>query len=339
MTIKQIAQSLGVSTATVSNVIHGHLEKMSPETAKRIQEKLSEYQYIPNMNARILAKGTSEIIGIIYQYRNREKMWALQDPFVSEIIGSLENAIRSRGYFTVLHVAQDIWEAYRVAQTWNVAGLITIGMGPEQGCKLMEISPVPVVFIDCYVEKNAQCSNVITDYRQGMYLMTKYLLSLGHRDILYINDQNLTAGIDTDRLSGHIDALAEEGVSWDEDRYFIISKERKSRLGDYDKLIQHLKNRKDTAWMFVSDYYAVEAMDYMLDHGIMVPDDISITGFDDNILSKTVRPRLTTIHQDISQKGTIAVRALAKLIENGDLEAQTALLPVRLIKGQSTRRI
>lgn len=68
MTIKEIANSLGVSTATVSNVIHGHLVKMSPETAQIIRKKLEQHQYIPNMGARILAKGDSEIVGIITNY-------------------------------------------------------------------------------------------------------------------------------------------------------------------------------------------------------------------------------------------------------------------------------
>ena len=85
MTIKEIANSMGVSTATVSNVIHGHLEKMSPETAQMIRKKLEEYHYIPNMGARMLAKGDSEIVGVITNYPNREEKFALQDPFVSEM--------------------------------------------------------------------------------------------------------------------------------------------------------------------------------------------------------------------------------------------------------------
>ena len=96
MTIKEIANVLRVSTATVSNVIHGHLEKMSPETAQRIREKLEHYQYIPNMCARMLANGDSQIIGIITNYPNREEKFALQDPFVSEMIGALASVTLPR---------------------------------------------------------------------------------------------------------------------------------------------------------------------------------------------------------------------------------------------------
>src|SRR5512143_1431359 len=110
VTIKQIAESLNVSTATVSNVLHGHLQKMSPDVAQRIREKLEEYHYIPNMGARMLAKGDSEIIGVITNYPNREEKLALQDPFVSEMIGSLENEIRSHHFFTLLYAAQNAQE-------------------------------------------------------------------------------------------------------------------------------------------------------------------------------------------------------------------------------------
>ena len=95
MTIKEIAEALNVSTATVSNVIHGHLKKMSPETAEIIRKKLEEYQYIPNMGARMLAQGDSSIIGVITNYPNREEKFALQDPFVSQMVAALENAIRT----------------------------------------------------------------------------------------------------------------------------------------------------------------------------------------------------------------------------------------------------
>ena len=142
MTIKEIANSLNVSTATVSNVIHGHLEKMAPETAQLIRQKLEQYQYIPNMGARMLAKGDSEIVGVITNYPNREEKFALQDPFVSEMIAALENSIRSRGYYTMLHAAQNAAEIHRISQTWNAVGLIVMGLQANQCRELMQAARV-----------------------------------------------------------------------------------------------------------------------------------------------------------------------------------------------------
>lgn len=153
MTIKEIANSLDVSTATVSNVIHGHLEKMSPETAQLVRKKLEQYQYIPNMGARMLAKGDSEIVGVITNYPNREEKFALQDPFVSEMIAALENAIRARGYYTMLRAAQTAAEIHRISQTWNAVGLIVMGLQANQCRELVEATRKPIVFVDCYFDE------------------------------------------------------------------------------------------------------------------------------------------------------------------------------------------
>ena len=339
MTIKQIADTLGVSTATVSNVIHGHLEKMSPETAQSIRDQLEKYQYIPNMGARMLAKGDSEIVGVITNYPNREEKLALQDPFVSEMLGALENAIRSRGYFTMLYAAQNAAEIHRIAQTWNVMGLIIMGLQANQCRELMQVTRKPIVFVDCYFDKGEQYNNIGLDDQEGMYRLTRHLLTLGHTDMLYIGDQPTLWGLDARRLAGHVEALREAGIQWSEERYHSISKDRKRRPEDYDRMIERLSQRRDTVWMFISDYYAVEAMDYLYDHGIRVPEDISITGFDDNILARVIRPRLTTVHQNVTRKADWAVKTLFDVV-SGELEAPFLLtLPTRVIKGQSVRSL
>ena len=203
MTIKEIANSLNVSTATVSNVIHGHLEKMAPETAQLIRQKLEQYQYIPNMGARMLAKGDSEIVGVITNYPNREEKFALQDPFVSEMIAALENSIRSRGYYTMLHAAQNAAEIHRISQTWNAVGLIVMGLQANQCRELMQAARKPVVFVDCYFDDGEQYNNVGLEDERGMQLMTEHLLKLGHRRILFVGDQPTLWGVDARRLRGH----------------------------------------------------------------------------------------------------------------------------------------
>jgi LacI family transcriptional regulator len=339
MTIKEIANALQVSTATVSNVIHGHLEKMSPETAQRIREKLEHYQYIPNMCARMLANGDSQILGIITNYPNREEKFALQDPFVSEMIGALENTIRTSGYYTMLHAAQNAVEIHRIAQTWNADGLIVMGLQANQCRELMKATKKPVVFIDCYFDTGEQYNNIGLDDQGGMYRITKYLLSLGHKDILFIGDQPMLWGVDARRLKGHIEALAKEGIPWADERYAFVSKDRKRRSQDFDRLAQRLERKRDTVWMFISDYYAVDAIDYLLDHGLRVPEDISVTGFDDNILAHTIRPRLTTIHQNVSQKAEMAVKTLLELLGDNLDTPFSLMLSTRLIKGQSVKAL
>lgn len=337
MTIKEIAEALNVSTATVSNVIHGHLEKMSPDTAEMIRKKIEEYQYIPNMGARMLAKGASQIIGVVTNYPNRKEKFALQDPFVSEIIGALENAIRSRGYYMMLRAAQNAPEIHHIAQTWNADGLIVMGLQGNQCRELARVTRKPLVFIDCYFDSGEKYNNVGLADQEGMYKLTKYVLSLGHRSIAFIGDQPELWGVDCQRLKGHKQALEKAGISWDQDNYDYISKDSANREDDFRKLSKRIG--RNTVFMFTSDYYAVEAVNYYTDHGFGIPSDISITGFDDNILSHIVRPRLTTVHQDVTQKADMAVKSIVDLLEGVSSRLVDVRLKPRVIRGCSIKNL
>ncbi|MFH1511775.1 MAG: LacI family DNA-binding transcriptional regulator [Bacillota bacterium] len=335
VTIKEIAESLHVSTATVSNVIHGHLHKMSPDMAQQIREKLEEYHYIPNMGARMLAKGDSEIIGVITNYPNREEKLALQDPFVSELIGALENEIRTHHFFTLLYAAQNAQEINHIAQTWNTQGLIIMGLQADQCRALMRISQRPIVFVDCYFDEGEQYNNVGLDDFQGGYLMADYLIKLGHRRIAYIGDQPFLYGVDAHRLQGHRKALEERGLKWGEQSYLQISKDFKLRKADFERMLSRA-GTMDTAWVFTSDYYAAEAVNFLADHEIKVPQQLTVTGFDDNMLAQMLRPRLTTVHQNVTRKAENAVRMLLELLEGNAEQPLSVRLPVRLVKGSTS---
>ena len=337
MTIKEIANSMGVSTATVSNVIHGHLEKMSPETAQMIRKKLEEYHYIPNMGARMLAKGDSEIVGVITNYPNREEKFALKDPFVSEMIAALENAIRANGYYTMLHAAQTAAEIHRISQTWNAVGLIVMGLQANQCRELMQVTRKPIVLVDCYFDQGERYNNVGLDDEGGMRQMTEHLLKLGHRNMLFVGDQPVLWGVDARRLRGHQQALEAAGLAWQETHYFCASKDRKRRGEDYQRMLEYVRMLGCTVCLFISDYYAVEAIDFLLDQGVRVPEDISITGFDDNILSRVIRPRLTTVHQNVTRKAQTALHVLFDILDKTAKEPVSLVLPTRIIRVSSVK--
>lgn len=185
---------------------------MSPETAQMIRKKLEEYHYIPNMGARMLAKGDSEIVGVITNYPNREEKFALQDPFVSEMIAALENAIRANGYYTMLHAAQTAAEIHRISQTWNAVGLIVMGLQANQCRELMQVTRKPIVFVDCYFDQGERYNNVGLDDEGGMRQVTEHLLKLGHRNMLFVGDQPVLWGVDARRLRGHQQTLEAAGL-------------------------------------------------------------------------------------------------------------------------------
>ena len=302
-----------------------------------IRKKLEEYHYIPNMGARMLAKGDSEIVGVITNYPNREEKFALQDPFVSEMIAALENAIRANGYYTMLHAAQTAAEIHRISQTWNAVGLIVMGLQANQCRELMQVTRKPIVFVDCYFDQGERYNNVGLDDEGGMRQMTEHLLKLGHRNMLFVGDQPVLWGVDARRLRGHQQALEAAGLAWQETHYFCVSKDRKRRGEDYQRMLEYVRMLSCTVCLFISDYYAVEAIDFLLDQGVRVPEDISITGFDDNILSRVIRPRLTTVHQNVTRKAQTALHVLFDILDKTAKEPVSLVLPTRIIRGSSVK--
>ena len=107
--IVDVADALGLSTATVSNVIHGKTQKISDNTIRRVQEKLHEMGYIPNMAATLLAQNNSHIIGIVVNDHTKYEGHVLEDPFVCSAINSLSDEIEKAGYFLMLKRQRISW--------------------------------------------------------------------------------------------------------------------------------------------------------------------------------------------------------------------------------------
>lgn len=168
--------------------------------------------------------------------------------------------------------------------------------------------------------------------------MAEHLIKNGHRRIAYVGDQPVLYGVDAHRLAGHRQTIAHHSIPWGEDSYIQISKDRKIRREDLQKMLRRV-GKKDTAWVFTSDYYAAEAVNFLTDEGVNVPKDISITGFDDNMLAHILRPRLTTIHQNVARKAEHAVKMLLDLLEKKAESPLCVTLPVRLIKGETVRNL
>ncbi len=336
MTIREISEELGLSTATVSNVIHGHLEKMSPETAQTIREKLEQYQYVPNMGARMLANGGSNIIGVIFCYPIREDKSAFQDSFVAEMLGSLENEIRTHGYFMMPYVARNAEEICRVAQTWNTGGLVVWGIMPEECRKLNESIDKPLVFVDCYFESEKPFSNVGSDDFKGGYLMAEHMLKIGHKRIAYLCDAEVPVGVDLHRLNGHKAAMKKAGVLWDDSLFIPLRQNRREQRLRANDIARRIKEKDLTALCFASDYYAVIVMDMLKELGIVIPDDCAVGGYDDAMIASLVRPQLTTIHQNVTEKARTAATMVLKQIEKPKTTCQTKRQNVYLVKRESS---
>lgn len=337
ITIKDMAQMLGVSTTTVSNVIHGKEGEVSPATVKRVQELIEKYEYIPNINARNLANNRSKMIGLVMKASQNKYENFIKDPFGGELTGVIESCVHRMGYYTMLYISDNIHEIINSVSSWNMDGLLLMGISTADLKELQKKIHKPMVFIDSYFAEGADgYVNIGIQDFYGMRIVTEYVISQGHRRIAFVADN--CEGTDRQRFMGYREALKEAGIPYKEQDFIMLHPDL-----DHDaaKTFSEVYRRYSdyTALVVASDWYAVQIINELQDRGVKVPEDISVTGFDDNNYSKIIRPKLTTVRQDVSQKGAAAVECLVKLIEGEKAEDHKTALPVSLIIRDSVKNI
>lgn len=336
ITIKKMAEMLDTSTTTVSNVIHGKTSEVSPAMIEKVKRLLEEYDYVPNINARNLARNKSRMIGLAVSASQEKYGNFIKDPFAGEFTGAIESSIRERGYFTMLYISDNIPEIINAVASWNMEGLILFGFQKEDGILIKKKVKKPMVFVDSYFEDSIfDYANVGIEDRKGCCEITRYLIKKGHRKIAFLADNCM--GGDLERLKGFKDALLEAGISYEEEKFIMLEPNGRDLSRTLAKVYR--RSREFTAFVCASDYYAVYILNYLKDHGVRIPEDLSIVGFDDNNYSRIVRPALTTVHQDVTEKSRIAVEKLFHIIkEEPDCDKHTRL-PVYVVERDSVKDI
>ena len=335
-TIKEIADMLGVSTATVSNVINGKTKKVSKKNIERIEKVLKETKYVKRMDKNALINGKPLIIGVVIHTCKSYENTLLSDPFYGQLVGVLEREIRKAGYYMMLYASESIEEIYQMVMTWNIAGLVAITFTHTEYNKLAALIKRPIVAVDLYNILDDNFYNVGTQDKQGGYLMTKYLLDLGYSDILVIGNRNV--GVDYTRWQGYEEAIKKaEGSRLKAYPMIIASDVYEKRQKQLEELAEFADKNKRTALFFLADILAVEGINYLGRKGVKAPDDIGIAGYDDNQYSSISHPKLTTINQDITRKAKKTFEMLLDLLNEKETGTHNLLLPVRLVIRNSVK--
>lgn len=330
VTIKDIAEELGLSTATVSNVIHGKTQKISQQTVAKVQEKIEEMGYLPNMAAVLLAQNTSQIVCIVLSNDKKYEDKMIEDPFVSGMLNYLSKELTKNDYFVMLREESDIAQIARYASMWNMAGLVLIGFCTADYENLRNNMHIPFVVVDSYQKKVHRYSDVGVDNIEGGYAAGDYLIKMGHQRIMFLSDNDEEC--DHDRYIGLTKALVGAGLSYDKNDFKMLSPFKKEREKIYESIYAELGNY--TAAFAASDMYAVEFMNFLQKKGMRIPEDFSVMGFDDIPLAAMVYPPLTTVSQNLERRAKVTVELLIELI-NGESEGRQELLPVMLVERES----
>ena len=326
--IVDIANELGVSTATVSNVIHGKTKKVSGQTIRRVQEKLEERGYIPNMAATLLAQNSSRIIGVVVNDHEKYEGRVLADPFVVSSINDLADEIERNDYFMMIKKTTDLLAAVKFASMWNMEGMVILGFCDHEYQELRSRIHIPFVVYDGYFENRGRICNLQLDDWDGGRQVGEYLRDLGHRRVLCVSDNQEC--MDRQRYEGLCGGLGFEAD------FMKIPMQKEGRERYYREHLAQL--RSYSAIFAVSDYYAVDLIRFLQSSGVKVPDDVSVVGFDDSAICEQVVPALTSVRQDYQARARMAVRLLKQMREQPDYTGDFTI-PVKLVERSSSRRL
>lgn len=326
--IVDIANELGVSTATVSNVIHGKTKKISGQTVKRVQEKLEERGYIPNMAATLLAQNSSRIIGVVINDHEKYEGRVLTDPFIASSVNYLADEIERNDYFMMIKKTTDLMAAVKFASMWNMVGMVILGFCDHEYQELRSRIHIPFVVYDGYFENRGRICNLQLDDWDGGRQVGEYLRSLGHRRVLCISDNQEC--MDRQRYKGLCSGLGFEAD------FMRIPMQNEERDRYYREHLAHLRGY--SAIFAVSDYYAAGLIRFLQNSGVKIPDDISVIGFDDSALCEQVVPSLTSVRQDYQARAQMAIRLLKQMREQPEYTGDFTI-PVKLVERSSSGRL
>ena len=332
ITLKEIAKEAGVSVMTVSNVVNGNFSKVSKENAERIQQIIRERKYVPNSSARSLAKSNSNIIAIILRGDQNDN--TLQSPHNATLVGTMIQKIQRLGYYTMVNIVQSQEDISKSLRTWNVQGAIFLGMFDNEIERIYQVNDVPMVFIDSYSDVRRLSNIGIDDYKGGR-LAAQYLFKHGHRLIAFVGPPTKHNGVIQHRFTGFCDGLIENGLSLNPRHQFVLESDMQPEaIIEIGKKISNLY--KDVTAAFVtSDQIASYLIRGLQSNQIRVPDEFSVVGFDNLMISTQITPQLTTISQNLEQKANLSVDVLFRQLESPGSPTESLVLDVELIERES----
>ena len=328
-TIKDVARKANVSIATVSRVLH-NLSGYSDKTKQRVNQAIQEIGYQPNAIARGLINKRTQTIGVMFP--------SVSSYFSSDILHGVEEYANDHNYSVfVCNTDEDgkrTMKYLQVLREKQVDGIIfSSEMLKEEYYEVLQSMKIPVVLISSKADY-ASVPYIKVDDMQASYDAVEYLIQKGHREIAMISGAptDVMAGIP--RIKGYQKALKDHDILFKE--HYLASGNFGFDEGcmAMEKLVQNAPNM--TAVFAASDEMAIAAISVAAKHGIKVPEDISIIGYDNLKLAEMVVPALTTVNQPLYDMGKWASEKLISMIENGGI-AESTIIPHKIVERQTVR--
>lgn len=328
-TISDVARHAGVSVSTVSRVLHDGTY-IKAATSAAVQAAIDELGYRPSAVARSLRTQATGTIGLIVP--------DLKDPFFPDIVDGADSAARRLGYSIILGASASnesrTMHYLRLMVDHRVDGLIIAAAElPAASPQWLANIPVPVVAVNAETTDFAETS-ITSDNEGGARLAGEHLLGLGHRRLAYLHGPfGLTAA--GARYRGFMAACRANGI--DPDSVEVVTPELSMSGGEQavEKLLE--RHPEITAIATYSDRLAIGALRGVRAAGKRVPRDVSVIGFDDISVAAWTSPALTTVAQQKTEMGVMAVEYIVEALKPGTRhEVQHLHLPMSLVIREST---
>lgn len=304
-----VARHAGVSGSTVSHVLNG-TRHVSTSTRTRVEAAIEALGYRNNLNARALAAGKTFTVGLATS--------ALQTPYFGAIVNAMEKRLSEAGYMLMVGDSNDDGLAeHRIIDALlsrRVDGIIVTPAIDSEHTTIPQIiaARTPFVLIDRNLDLD--CDQITPENTESAYLLTNHLIELGHRRVAVLRGL-MGIGSSPERYQGYANALAANGIPLDES--LVLNGE--GHRDDAEREVRRLFAGPDhpTALVALNNSMTIGALEALGALDLSIPDDVAFVSYDHFDWSELIRPRLTSIAQNVELMAETAVELLLKRM-NGD---------------------
>lgn len=328
--IKDVAREAGVSIATVSRVLND-IDVVNEDTKKKVLDAISKLGYRPNIVARSLKTQRTKTVGILVP--------DISSGFYPEIVRGAEDVANIYDYNVILcnsdFDGEKEKEYLRVLKEKMVDGVIYMSSSlQEETLDIINELNLTTVLVETK-DKEESLPSVTIDNTKASNEITSYLLNKGLSKIAFAGAKRENMNAWEDRYIGYEEALKNKGVEVDEALVYAGGLKVKSGY----EAVEYFENsnKEYDAVVCASDEIAMGVINALREKGKKVPEDVSVVGFNDNIMSSVFYPKITTIKQPSYDMGSVAMRMLIKMLSKRELDESQFVLNYELIERDSCK--
>ncbi|WP_051744083.1 LacI family DNA-binding transcriptional regulator [Halobacillus karajensis] len=333
VTIKDVAREAKVAPSTVSRVISDS-PRISEQTKRKVRKVMEELGYHINYNGRVLVNQSTQTIGIVTKVSS---VHSFDNPFFSELLRGISDACHEEDYsiyLTTGNTEEAIFkEVVKMVQGKRVDGVIVLySRQDDKVVPYLRECNFPFVMIGKPVGQASETMYVDNDNVLASKEVTEYLMNLGHERIGFIGG-DYHFEVARDRLEGYRQALANGNLKEDKD----LQKNIQTGFADAEQVVEELLDVKDppTGLVITDDYNALTVMRSLTEHGLQLPEDMSIVGFNNTMIARLSNPALTTVDTQSFQLGHESARNLIDLLNRPDMIKKSVIIPTVIVERDS----